>query len=300
MPINGLCKLAARELGNRTYKSGPKMLLDGRVLLMRSSSPTPIEGTIYKPLFCLVLQGEKVVRHGSSSVACPAGSGIIVSHDLPVVSQITAASPGAPYMALIIMLDLSKIRALCAKSGTLPSEEPGHILAAQPVDDGLIDAASRVLELGRSGDAAKLIAPAILDEIHARVLLAPHGAMLRRLMNSDDPASRIEKAIEIIRRSMTGPISVAELAAVSGMSKSSFHTHFKSITGLSPLHYHKQLKLVQARSDVLFSAKAISAIAYAVGYESASQFSREYSRQFGMSPRNDRARAKQADAEVGE
>ena len=131
---------------------------------------------------------------------------------------------------------------------------------------------------------AKVIAPLIKREIHFRLLLAEHGGMLRRLLRRESHASRISKAISLLGERYTNPLSVPELANTVGMSVSSFHQHFKSITATTPLQYQKNLRLIEAQRLLVDGAKSVASVAYDVGYESLSQFSREYSRKFQMPP----------------
>ena len=132
------------------------------------------------------------------------------------------------------------------------------------------------------------LAPLVLREIHFRLLRAQHGGMLRQLLLHESPASRISKAIALIRSGYKAPIAVADLAAAAGMSQSTFHEHFKSLTSTTPLQYQKELRLLEARRLLMSGGKSVASAAYDVGYESPTQFSREYARKFGIPPRDEK------------
>jgi AraC-like DNA-binding protein len=261
----------------------------GDAVLLRRSQPSAIEGTLYRPLVCLILQGAKDVEAGNLAVHCPAGHAIIVSHDLPVQSRITAASPDAPYIAFVLPIDLGLLRGFYDQMPDFADAgDPPGALVTYPADRGLLDAIGRVLAIVRDDTAAPLLGPILLREIHARLLLSPQGAILRRFLRRDDPSNQLARAIASIRASIDQPLSVASLAAHAGMSKSSFHAHFKSVTGLTPGQYQKDIRLFEARRLILDSDQAISSVAFDVGYESPAQFSRDYARKFGQPPREDR------------
>ncbi|NMM45648.1 AraC family transcriptional regulator [Rhodospirillaceae bacterium KN72] len=262
--------------------------------LVRCREETRIEPTLYKPLACVVLQGAKESFLGEAPVRFSAGQTLIVSLDIPTVSRIVGASPDAPYIAMALELDLSMMRSLAAElSDTGPGSE--HLLQEQSVaiaagdtDPNLLDAMERLFNLiGRPSDQRVLL-PLILREIHFRLLSAGHGAMLRRLMLRDSHVSRIARAVSKIRSDIAAPIRIAELSQLAGMSPSSFHEHFKSVTAKTPLQFQKDIRLQEARSRLIGGAGSVTEIAFTVGYESPTQFSREYARKFGVSPRADR------------
>ena len=140
----------------------------------------------------------------------------------------------------------------------------------------------------RDDRAAPLLGPILLREIHARLLLSPQGAIFRRFLRRDDPSNHLARAIASIRASIGQPLSVGALAERAGMSRSSFHAHFKAVTGLSPGQYQKDIRLLEARRLIIESDVSIASVAFDVGYESAAQFSRDYARKFGRPPRDDR------------
>ena len=261
----------------------------GGAVLLRCSQAFSIEGTLYGPLLCLILQGAKDVQAGVLSVQCPAGNAIIVSHDLPLLSRITKASPEQPYLAFVLPLDLGVLRSFYEQMPDFADdEEPAGALVAYPVDDDLLDAVERFLATARQSLATPLLGPVLLREIHARFLVSPQGAILRRFLRRDDPSNYLARAIASIHASIDQPLSVSALAERVGMSKSSFHAHFKAVTGLTPGQYQKEIRILEARRLLVDSDKTVSSIAFDVGYESPAQFSRDYGRKFGRPPREDR------------
>ena len=280
---------AAREILGADAADGVTRLGLGEAVLLRQSHPSDIEGTLYRPLLCLILQGAKDVSAGTLSVHCPAGHAIVVSHDLPVLSRITQASPDAPYFAFVLPIDLGLLRGFFDSLPDLPDDdEHAGALLSYPADAALLDAVARLLALTRDGAAAPLLGPILLREIHARLLLSPQGSVLRRFLRRGDPSNQVARAIASIRASIDQPLSVAALAEHAGMSRSSFHAHFKAVTGLTPGQYQKDIRLLEARRLIIESRAAISTVAFDVGYESPAHFSRDYARKFGHAPREDR------------
>lgn len=288
MPLEKLKNLAI-EL------SAQEMEHSGRVLpaahIFRRTEVTTFEAVVYNPVICLILQGRKEMNVGHQFVSLAEGDALLVSHDLPVTSRITEASPMAPYLALIISLDLGILRSLYEQVGEAVSDDHHAMsLAASAVEPAWIDPIVRYLELMGAPLDAQVLGPMILKEIHFRLLLSPIGGMLRNLLAVDSHASRIAKSIQQIRTSFREPLVVSDLAQVVGMSASSFHEHFKSVTGTSPLQYQKDLRMIEARALLERGVTSVSAAGFQVGYESPTHFSRDYSRKFGCSPKHHLAR----------
>ncbi len=220
-----------------------------------------------------------------------AGESLIVSHDIPVRSRVTKASDRAPYVALVLELDQAMVRSLYDEVGEADLEE-SHVRGFDvgATDAGVIDALGRLFDLvHRPPIEAKVMVPLILREIHFRLLLAPHGGMLRQLLRRGSHAHRITRSIAFIKQNFATPLAVKEMADISGMSPSSFHEHFKMLTAKTPLQYQKELRLLEARRLLMDSGTTVADAAFTVGYESPTQFSREYSRMFGNAPRSDKA-----------
>ncbi len=252
--------------------------------VFRRERPSGLEAMVYNPIICLILQGSKVLNAGGMSVSMTAGDALLVSHDMPVSSRITEASPTKPYLALILSLDLSVLRSLYEHIGTDSTPQSALALSRIPVTPGLADPIGRYLALTDDPLAAEVIGPSVLREIHFRLLTSPAGGLLRNLLSHDSHASRIGKTIRKIRRDFRNPIAITELSDIAGMSISSFHEHFKSVTGTSPLQYLKELRMIEARRLLTEEGVSVSAAGFEVGYESATQFSREFSRKFGTPP----------------
>lgn len=258
------------------------------LVVLKNEKPTTLDGVLYNPVMCLILQGKKETYVGDRRLSFGAGECLIVSHDLPVMAQVTEASAEHPYIALVFSIDLQTIRSLYDEIDDIIIEDQvASAFNTGEADAELIGALERLFELVDRPKEAKVMMPLLEREIHFRMLMAQHGGMLRQLLQRDSQASRITKAINRIKQDYATPLTVAELANVAGMSASSFHEHFKAVTLTTPLQYQKDIRLLQARRLVRDGDRSISAIAFEVGYESPTQFSREYARKFGLSPRND-------------
>lgn len=262
-----------------------------RLFAIKHTEPTTFDATVYDPVTCIILQGAKETVFNGKTNEFAAGQSLIVSHDLPVTSRITKASSEEPYLALVLAIDMSILRSLYDQIANY--EAPAEAVTSfhvQTADDDFIDAMRRYFMLSQDPAEANVMGPLILKELHFRLLRAKHGGMLHQLLHRDSHASRISKAIAEIRKNFKTPIAINDLANIAGMSASSFHEHFKSITATSPLQYQKELRLMEARSLIAQGDISISSAAFEVGYESPTQFAREYTRKFGASPRNDLGR----------
>jgi len=254
----------------------------------RRDAVSEIESFVYKPAICLILQGSKVTSIGDQRVELRQGDALLVSHDLPVVSRITKASVGDPYLAVILSLDLGLVRSLHDQVGGAPAADAdARSLTAGPADPAWLAPLVRYFELMHSPLDAKVLGPSVRLEIHYRLLISPIGRMLRKLLVVDSHASRVAMAIQRVRAGFRSPLSVPDLARSVGMSASSFHQHFKSVTGTTPLQYQKDLRLIEARALLADRNHTVSEAAYAVGYESPTHFSRDYCRKFGLPPSRD-------------
>ena len=245
------------------------------------------EAVVYNPVICLILQGKKEMTVGERFVSLAKGDALLVSHDLPVTYKIIEASADTPYRALIFAIDLGILRSLYEQVGEAVSDtQHATSLSASVVDPAWVAPMVRYLELMDAPLDAQVLGPMILKEIHFRLLLSPIGGMLRNLLSVDSHASRIAKSIQQIRAKFREPLVVGELAQVAGMSQSSFHEHFKSVTGTSPLQYQKELRMIEARALLARGVQSVSVAGFEVGYESPTHFSRDYSRKFGCSPKH--------------
>lgn len=257
------------------------------LLILRQDAPSAFDASVYEPVLCLILQGRKDVSIGEQTLGFGPGECLLVSHDLPVRSRITKA----PYLALIFKVDLATVRALYDEiAESAPDSERARAAETHRADPHLLDALHRYLALADSPPDARVLGPLISKELHYRLLMAPFGGMLRRLIRHDSNASAIARAIARIRGDLRSPIAIPELARQVGMSASSFHKHFRTITSTTPLQYQKELRLLEARRLLMTLGASVTATAYEVGYESPSQFSREYARKFGVAPSRELAR----------
>ena len=247
------------------------------------------------PSLCIAAQGVKTMIVGQDLYEYDATRMIVFSVALPVAGQVTQASPSQPYLALKLDLDPHKIAELVLKvfpHGLPPAQERTGVYVT-PVDDSVVNAATRLMEcLAQPGDA-ELLAPLVMDEILIRLLRSPIGVRVAQMGFAESSVQRIAKAISWLRANYSQPMKVEYLADLVHMSVSSFHEHFKSITSMSPLHYQKVLRLQEARRLMLSTMMDAGAASQRVGYLSASQFSREYSRFFGCAPTRDVARLRQ-------
>jgi AraC-like DNA-binding protein len=248
--------------------------------LFRAPRTTAFEATLYEPVVCLIVQGKKEVTLGTRTLQAEAGALLLVSHDLPVVSRVLKA----PYLSLLLDVEIDLIRGLYDEVGDALDSENARALDVQRADEGLLGALHRYLTLAESPRDAKVLGPLIRKEIHYRLLRAPFGGMLRHLVRHDSHASAIARAIRQIREDYRSSIAVPELARSVGMSASAFHKHFKSVTATSPLQYQKDLRLLAAKRLLATGEASVTEAAFEVGYESPSQFSREYARKFGVPP----------------
>lgn len=263
--------------------------------VVRASAPTPPFRALYHPVVCVVAQGAKRVMSGNAVHDFAAGQSLIVGVEVPVTAQVVTASAAAPYLAAAVDLDWGILREVIDAADAAPKAEPPlpGIFVAAP-DAALADCMARLLRLTAEPEAASVLRPLLLRELHFRLLQGPHGAALRRAARQDGRAAGVARAIRRLREGFAAALTVEELAAAAGMSLSTFHLHFKTATGLTPVQFQKQLRLLEARRLLVSEAASAERAAYAVGYESPTQFSREYARMFGAPPKRDAAQLRAA------
>lgn len=254
--------------------------------LVRSTATTDLVHAIYQPLVCLLVQGSKQVTIGSQSLTFSAGDSLLVTADLPVVSQVTRASVAAPYLSLVFELDLAIVTALMMEMGAEPALDAAPV-RVDPTEAEVADAALRLMRLLDRPAALPVLQAQLVREMHYWLLAGKHGSAIRRLGWPEGHVQRIARAVAVLRAEFAKPVPVERLAAAAGMSLSSFHHHFRAVTSLSPLQFQKQLRLIEARRLMMSDGASASSAAFAVGYESVSQFTREYGRMFGLPPVKD-------------
>jgi AraC-like DNA-binding protein len=255
--------------------------------LLRADQPAPLLPAVYEPSLCVVVQGSKQASLAGELFHYDALHCLVVAVTLPTVGRILQATPERPYLCVRINLDVREIGALMLEAG-LPPEPPAPLqrgLQVMRVSDTLLDAVLRLLRLLALPRDIPVLAPLLLREIYYRALMGELGPRLRELSVADSHAQRIARAIELLKRRFDEPVRIGEVAQAAHMSESSLHHHFKQVTAMSPLQFQKQLRLHQARRLMLSDGLDAAAAGHRVGYESASQFSREYRRLFGAPPR---------------
>jgi AraC-like DNA-binding protein len=263
-----------------------------RLALHRATAPTGPMSTLYEPALCVVVQGRKQAMLGATSYIYDAAKYLVVSVDLPIVGGVIEASEEKPYLGFRLSLDPAMLAAMLLEmpADSSDAQRPGTGLALSPLTPDLIDPVLRLVRLlDRPGDIP-MLAPLAEREILYRLLQGPQRAMLRQIALADSRLSQINRAIGWIRRHYADPFRIETVAEAARMSPSSFHHHFKAVTSMSPLQYQKQIRLQEARRLILAQHKDAAAAGFAVGYESPSQFSREYRRLFGEPPVRDAAR----------
>ncbi|WP_454914720.1 AraC family transcriptional regulator [Xanthobacter sediminis] len=266
---------------------------------VRATAPSGLLHAISQPLICLVVQGAKQVAMGPTAFSFTAGDSLLITADVPTVSRITRASVAAPYLSLVFMLDAAVIAELTAQMDAAPEDDAAPV-RVDATDAEVADAALRLMRLLDRPASMPVLQAQLVRELHYWLLAGRHGAAIRRLGWPDGHVQRVARAVALLRADFARPVSVEQLAAAAGMSPSSFHQHFRAITTLSPLQFQKQLRLIEARRLMLAEGASARTAAFAVGYESVSQFTREYGRLFGQPPvRETKAARNEARADAG-
>jgi AraC-like DNA-binding protein len=300
------------------------------VLLIRNDRPYDNPCSVYEPCVAVILQGRKRVLLGAEVLEYGADRYLVAAMDMPVKSAVIEADPRRPYLAVALRLDWREMAALMLEAprpgaGAAAAETPrptgavadgrhrdvdreagrdrdreARALRTAAPTRALLDAFDRLLALLETPEDAPALAPLIVREIHYRLLTGELGPHLRRMLSVDSQAHQVARAVSRLNREFARPLRVEDLAREAALSASTFHQRFKQLTAMSPLQYQKQLRLNEARRLMLSDGLDAATAAYRVGYESPSQFSREYSRQFGAPPSRDvgrlRAGSEAADA----
>jgi AraC-like DNA-binding protein len=265
--------------------------------------PTPIDGfnivrtfqammpmrALYRPSLCVVIQGAKEIRFGEDRLDYGAMECLVVSVELPATGRIVEASPDAPYIGVTIDFDVATMSDVFEQLETppIPAANPGPCVFVGQVTEPLADCILRLMRMSRTPEAISILYPSVMREICYWLLSGPHGGEICKLALPESNIERVVKAISLLHVNFAQTLRVDQLAEVANMSSSSFHQHFKALTSMSPLQFQKQLRLLEARRLMVAEAANVAEAAYQVGYESASQFSREYSRTFGVAPKQD-------------
>lgn len=259
------------------------------LVLYRRTRPSACHWTMCEPGLTVFAQGRKLIQLGGTPYLCEESSFLVSSIDTPIRSQILEASQAAPLLSLWLRLDMVAVQELISREDLPePDGSPalrGLAVGKAPVE--LLGACSRLLDLLESPEDIPFLGPLIQREIAYRILKTPQGARLRAIATRGDLSNRTARAIAWLRAHYSEPLRVDELARVAHMGVSTLHRQFRALTGLSPLQYQKQLRLQAARQRMLADGVDATTAAYEVGYQSVSQFTREYKRLFGQPPRRD-------------
>lgn len=254
------------------------------VYLSRLSQPRARTTSRYDPVFCLLAQGEKIIRHHNQTLFFDEDHFLVTHLTLPVDVEIPNASPQRPLLGMALSLDLAIIQELQAH---LPASTPTtpNVIDIHPVDQSLRDVFTRLLQSAQDNTEWQILGESLKRECHYRLLQSSAGPTLRAFLTNTDALTVIAKSIHHINTHLHEPMTVEMLAKQAGLSVSGFHNKFKQITSHSPIQYIKQLRLTRART-LIQSGISVTQAALDVGYQSPSQFSREFRRQYGISPSN--------------
>ena len=274
--------------------------LPGLRLRAADEPSAPVSG-FYETAFSVVAQGAKRTVLGGRNYDYQAGQYLVVSIGLPIFSSVTRASPGEPYLSCSLRLTPASIASLLLETADRGRDtSPTAGLAVSDAPPELLDSVLRLLRLLERPDDIPVLGPLLEREILWRLLRGEQGPLVRQIGLADSRLSQIARAVQWIRAHYAEALRIEHLAAVARMSESSFHRHFRAVTSMSPLQYQKQTRLQQARARLLASAQNAAAVGFEVGYDSPSQFSREYSRLFGAPPGRDIARLRGVSQPGGE
>jgi len=277
-----LRRLTAHAENRRTETGIP------RVAMVRGEIPEHELAAVYEPMLNLILQGGKTMTIGEQTLRYDPATYFLMSIDLPAIGTVHRAESGEPYLAVSLTLEPERIASILTEAHQRVGTGSGFAVAS--VTPELLDAWTRMLQLMESPADIPVLASVYEREILYRVLQGPQGHLLREIALPDSALSRVRQAIGHVRANFTQPLRIEELAKLAAMSESAFHRHFKTATAMSPLQFQKRIRLLRARSLLIANADNVSSVAVRVGYESASQFSREYARFFGLPPATDAAR----------
>jgi AraC-like DNA-binding protein len=274
-------------------QSGPSPFVTAvpGLTLLRADHPKPPSHLIFKPALCIVVQGAKWALFGGRRVDYRAGQALFVSVETPGFGTVAEATPAEPYLSMVLEFDLGLLREIAERLDPLPEtrREVKSGVFVTNFQGPLADCALRMVRLLETPQAIPVLYPAIMREICYWLLSGPHGGEVLQMTMTHSHTRSILSAIHDLRDRFSEPIRIKELASAARMSPSAFHRQFKSVTSLTPLQYQKQLRLLEARRLMVAEEANVETAAFQVGYESASQFSREYSRLFGLPPRRDAA-----------
>ena len=291
----------ARKIAAHIHVEGPVASEVPGLVLSRRSAPSECYSAAYEPELVVFAQGEKHINLGGTTHVCDGSNFLLTSIDLPVLGQITRASTNEPFLAVSLKLEMPVVREILSQDEFMvpgvASGTRGMAVGKTPVE--LLSACSRLLDLLDRPADIPFLGGLMQREIIYRVLRGPLGRHLRAIATLGEQSNRTAKAVAWLKANYEKPLRVEELASVAQMGVSTFHHHFRSLTAMSPLQYQKRLRLHVARLRMMTEGKDAASAAFEVGYESASQFNREYSRFFGQPPMRDTKARQHAGAAAG-
>jgi AraC-like DNA-binding protein len=260
--------------------------IDG-MRIIRAFRPIEPNHRIYQPSLCIVIEGAKQIEFGDDMLDYETMQCLVVSVELPATGRIVKASRETPFISVTIDFDVATLRDVLGQMDVQASAKGEGSLAPfiADVDEPLAECILRLMRMLEAPKSIPILYPSVMRDICYWLLSGPHGAAISRLALPESHTERIVNAIYHLRDSFTQTLRIEQLAERARMSPSSFHQHFKALTAMSPLQYQKQLRLLEARRLMVAEGMTVSEAAYRVGYESASQFSRDYSRTFGAPPK---------------
>ena len=259
------------------------------LLLSRRTVPTAPASATYEPSLAVVAQGRKQANLGGTNFIFDQSRYLLTSLDLPVICNVIEASEHVPYLCFVLKLEMPVVRELLTREEIQEPESSSDkpAMALGKTTPELLDACCRLVDLLNSPQDIPFLSELIQREIIYRILRGPQGARLRAIATLGDQSQRTAKAIAWLKVNFAKPLRVEDLANIAGMGVSTLHHHFRALTAMSPLQYQKQLRLQAARERMLMDGLDAASAAFEVGYESATQFNREYSRLFGLPPMRD-------------
>jgi AraC-like DNA-binding protein len=260
-----------------------------RLALIRSSREELPNQMIYRPALCIVAQGAKQVIFGDDVFDYGEMQALVVSVELPAFARVTRACQDEPFLGITLEFDIGAMRLVMSELDAPPkaNSDIGLGVFVQDLNGPLADCLLRLIQMLGTPDAIPILYPSVMREICFWLLTGPNGGEVCKLALPTRHTRRMAEAIYFLRKNFVRPVRIEELAAAARMSPSSFHQHFKMLTSMTPLQYQKHLRLLEARRLMVAGGTSVTDTAYQVGYESASQFSREYARMFGLPPKRD-------------
>ncbi|WP_446742536.1 AraC family transcriptional regulator [Silvibacterium acidisoli] len=283
-----LLQQAVSEYTDRAPGESPYFTQVPGFAIMRSNHARRPRHMIYRPSLCIAVQGSKRSIFGNRRFLCKAGQALLVNVEMPARSNVVEASPKRPYLGMVIQLDTAILRQVLSELPEQPASAPAsHGASIIDLAGPLTDCALRMVRLLDTPEATPILYPAIMREICYWLLTGPSAAQVIQATSTGTAETGIMHAIHTLRSRFNKSVTIEELAAIAKMGTSAFHRHFKAVTSMTPLQYQKQMRLLEARRMMATDAINAENAAFHVGYESPSQFSREYARMFGAPPRRD-------------